>query len=79
MGNTTYEDLVEVLSQLASICEDLPEKDQLAETAFEYIGDYPLYAATSNITTGEAIAISTILAQQDLRKWKEEENERNNF
>lgn len=35
--------------------------DDVAEAAFDLIADYPLYAATSNISVEEAIMIAGIL------------------
>ena len=55
-------------------------KERLGEKAMEYIGDYPLYAATSNILYTEAIAIQmnfTLLAEI-LKSLGKEKNEKDN-
>ncbi len=46
--------------------EEMPEQmvEQAGEKAMEFIADYPLYAATSNITYTEAIMIALVLGKE---------------
>lgn len=46
--------------------EEMPENmvEQAGEKAMEFIADYPLYAATSNITYTEAIMIALVLGKE---------------
>ena len=41
---------------------------RLGEIAMELIGEYPLYAATSNISYDEAIAIAKVLHGDDIEQ-----------
>lgn len=44
----------------------MPKKmvEQAGEEAMEFIADYPLYAATSNITYEDAILIALVLGKE---------------
>lgn len=42
--------------------------EKLGKIAMELISDYPLYASTSNITYGEAIAVAKAIYGDDLVK-----------
>ncbi len=46
--------------------KEMPERmvEQAGEKAMEFISDYPLYAATSNITYEEAIMIALVLGEE---------------
>lgn len=56
-----YNKLWKGTRNLAVVCENLPNKEELGEKALTLISDYPLYASMSNITYGEAIAIAMVL------------------
>lgn len=47
------------LMQLISTLDD-KERERLGEQALNAIGDYPLYASTSNIDYNDAIAVALI-------------------
>ena len=46
--------------------QSMPKKmvEQAGEEAMEFIADYPLYAATSNITYEDAILIALVLGKE---------------
>lgn len=41
------------------------EKESVGEKALQFIGDYPLYGATSNISYEEAIVVALCLGGED--------------
>lgn len=53
------------ISEARKIIEAMPKKmvEQAGEEALEFIGDYPLYGATSNITYEDAILIAVVLGK----------------
>jgi len=53
------QELADALVQLINTLDD-KERERLGEQALNAIGDYPLYAATSNIDYGDAIAVALI-------------------
>lgn len=60
---------VKITTQMDKIyrqIEEMPENmvEQAGEKAMEFIADYPLYAATSNITYTEAIMIALVLGKE---------------
>lgn len=54
------------LNKIRNQIEDMPDNmvEQAGEKAMEFISDYPLYAATSNITYTEAIMIALVLGEE---------------
>lgn len=59
---TTIKDLQKLADELVAEISTLDdaERERLGEQAFNAIGDYPLYAATSNISYDDAIAVALI-------------------
>lgn len=60
---------VKITTQMDKIyrqIKEMPERmvEQAGEKAMEFISDYPLYAATSNITYEEAIMIALVLGEE---------------
>jgi hypothetical protein len=53
------------ISEARKIIEAMPKKmvEQAGEEALEFIGDYPLYGATSNIAYEDAILIAVVLGK----------------
>lgn len=49
-----------------ALIKDMPERmvKQAGEEAMEFIADYPLYAATGNITYEDAILIALVLGKE---------------
>ena len=58
-----YTEIVDELARLRDECEKLA--DQYGDKAMELIGDYPLYASTSNISYGEGILIASLFGNID--------------
>lgn len=59
---TTTKDIQHLADELVQLISTLDEKEleRLGEQALNAIGDYPLYAATSNIDYIDAIAVALI-------------------
>ncbi len=53
------QELADALVQLINTLDD-KERERLGKQALNAIGDYPLYAATSNISYDDAIAVALI-------------------
>lgn len=67
----SYGEIVKLLAPVVSECEKLA--DEYGEKALEIVSDYPLYASSSNISYGEAIAIATLVGG-DIRKQERTDN-----
>lgn len=54
------------MEQMRKAIDDMPSKmvAQAGKQALEFIGDYPLYASTSNIGYTDAILIATVLGEE---------------
>lgn len=65
-----YEEIVKQVETLVAECELL--RDKYGDKALTLIGDYPLYAGTSNISYGEAILIATVFGHIDRQLESEE-------
>ncbi len=48
--------------------KDPAEDQRLGQMALEMISDYPLYASTSNISYGEAIAVAKVFYGNDIEQ-----------
>ena len=75
MRKEDLKDYNKTISEMMECVGDMPqdEKMSLCDKALELIGDYPLYACSSNISAEEAILIGLVLygdieqAYNDLR------------
>lgn len=61
-----YQEIVKKIGQLVAECELLA--DEYGDKALGLIGDYPLYACSSNISYGEAILIASVFGNIDEQK-----------
>ena len=54
------------INKIRNQIADMPPRmvEQAGQKAMEFISDYPLYAATSNITYEEAIMIALVLGEE---------------
>lgn len=58
-----YQEIVSQLEQFVAECECYAK--EYGDKAMELLGDYPLYASTSNISYGEGILIASVFGHID--------------
>lgn len=69
----TWDKVYEAIEKISGMSSE--EKQKIGDKAFDYIGDYPLYASGSNITYDEAILIALVVGRDDFVNSLEGDND----
>lgn len=59
----TWDRVWEAIEKIETMSSE--EKEKIGDKAFEFIADYPLYAATDGISYDEAILIALVIGKED--------------